>query len=356
MQKRRLKNQKHFKEPIIRRCTIITSSSEEETDETFNNRIYLTAAIKNDIVIKLEQKLMDIQNVGYFPKQLKFGFTTPDTPNIDNSKASLQNLLINFNPDHVETLRVIINFSAKGLNSEYDTKGLNNNGISHLVEIIIQEGGISDNLSKDNFITRVIVKYSKPQIINILLDTLLDISMYHTFITPHISTDSFDHKHSFSYFKVEFAAKNNIQAKPWDSEAKGNYLSLASSCWEKKGFNCKKYVELWDKLSNEYLVSISKSVNFKPITLQLKSHPFYGELSISSILKKLNNQKTGTYLLLRTEKRPNSKKQIREIKIYFPDMDEKKWHKGIIAIAKPEKLMLLKRYEKWISIFKIINA
>lgn len=282
---------------------------------------------------------------------------------------------------------------------------LNNNNISHLVEIEPNSENSEWGMS-DFYLSSVKVKIKDGDykvVLDLIEDIVLDISMFYAYCKENELINSIIFKRLLSKKKVEFAIKKNL-SNPYGKLAKESlYYSFASTCRNKSGFKYLEYHQLWSEFieflnsSNDLILNNAKEfiseleneanksddenvsevikdelkkwyefvqkIGIKKeelfITLneelnvidQFKLHKDYGEIGEIKIEKLIKNLSDGEYILARTTKRPKETK-FRIAVLNTLGVGNKVWRKGYLKVFPFSEYESLIRYTPHISLFK----
>ncbi|MFZ1703564.1 MAG: hypothetical protein WAT79_04410 [Saprospiraceae bacterium] len=246
--------------------------------------------------------------------------------------------------NYLDELRIIIKLD------NYDDKliidGISKNNISHLVEISIVDESKQDGKELSYF--KKIKTNEIHKILNIIRDVIVDISMFHTYISPSWDISQKGFKSNFSTLKTQFVKGQNLTNDVWQEK---DYISLAGYFNSDNGFDAFNYVQAWQSIESYITKTPTKSKRSgRTILDQLKRHNEFGQLSITQIQKLCSPLSEGEYILIRINRSPEKKKKKRSILTYFIG---EKWRKGKINILPISYYNDVVRYSEWISIFKI---
>lgn len=214
-------------------------------------------------------------------------------------------------------------------------------------DIVFRTGWVN---GENNFSAKVFID-EREKIIQIVEDILMDIQMFYI-DSFDIEYSDFSERRKFSEYKTQFIVEK--EKTSYFGELKdAEYISFASFCRDKSGINYEEYVNLWDDfkqwLSKKNDIESHLIISFDNVSDILKKHPKGKQLSLRKIEKILSFLSDGRYYLLRTEKKPNSIKQFKEISTFF---GMKNWKTGKIRIVPQSERYRWIRLKPYISLFE----
>ena len=212
---------------------------------------------------------------------------------------------------------------------------------SHII-VALYNSNITSSIWKEDEQCRVdaIVEFpSALELSYIIQDVALDIQLshYHQLASNNIPDDK-----ELSKAKVNFI----------NNQSSLNYISLATDCRDKMGYKFKDFLEKWENFNNFYTPSGKRRIDAKNVSAVekiLQSHPQYGQISIKKIQELIYDLEPGDYILIRTTKKPKTKKMRIKVLTQF---GIKKWKTGKIKIESIDKFYNYYRYNRYLSVFK----
>lgn len=323
---------------ITRRITFAIKN--ENNDEQLNHIKSELCHSLHYINRQVSLSLGEIAKLSYTPTKVSLQASVPTIPFFERDIDEVFEQL-----NYPEDLRIILKFD------EFDEKRLDTkieeSEISHLVEISVIDSKSNDIRTK--YLKKIHSKDTH-KIKRIIQDVMLDISMYHTFVSPILVDTPDNFKREFTYLKISLAEKNKLSSPIWLSQ---NYVSLAGYFYDNNNnLDIPKYIQAWNEIKDEVIKRNPEIVNLqsKGVIDQLKRHKYIGEISVKKVLKQAESLESGNYLLIRTTIKPKKKKKRKSILTYFKGT---KWRKGKIHIHPEEMLEELSKYHPWITIFKL---
>jgi hypothetical protein len=210
---------------------------------------------------------------------------------------------------NVDKLRIIINFE------NIDPQNLNDAinkypNISHIVEIKHTSENTTGNDMNGFESSATLYLPTIPQILSVIEDVMLDISLYYTLIGDK-SIEKFDAK------KINHIKEYGLNSENWNAQQQKEYISLAGYF---KGesinkFDALGYVDCWISLAKKVLNT--DELPIKPIAEQLKRHIKYRQLSDTTISSDYNKLDKGKYYLIRLDRIPkNGKTQSQLLSLF----------------------------------------
>ena len=317
---------------------VLGSDSNSKNQVALLRKLCYSIAPLNQEIYKI---LDEISLMSYTPVKLHLSTSSPQFPIIENNIKNLFNSI-----EEPNCLRIIIQFCSvdnKDLSDE-----IHKSLISHLVKIVVDDVFMDENALNSIYLKNITTN-NLHKILNIIKDVMIDISMYHTVITPILNKSNLEFKRNFSFHKLNYILKNNLKSKTWTNK---DYIALAGYFHSSDGFRTAEYILAWNEILNDIVSQfpeLCSNINV-PITTQLKRHKYYGELPINRINKICKSLAGGNYLLLRIVKKPHESKKRREIAAFFKG---KVFRLGKINIIPESELASVARYVQWVSLFKI---
>ncbi len=218
---------------------------------------------------------------------------------------------------------------------------------SHLVEGIEHD---SDIQNIEHPYDLVVCFNSISQIKEIIRDVVFDILMFY-WLGGDEKYPSIKAKRELSALKVDFCReKGYIQAFE-----KCKYASLASYSKDKAGnFDYGAFIRLWDEF-DEFLDARNTSYDrIQNVTNEvltdriIQSHSKGAQISRKRLLKLIENNSEKRFIIVRTEKKPRSKKKRDKILGLFGCV---KWRTGIVELRRFEDQYLYEQHKPYVSVF-----
>lgn len=223
--------------------------------------------------------------------------------------------------------------------------------ISHWIEF--QFSAIYNQITFSNSSCDAKLVIDKEFLIPAATDLFLDLAMFNSY--SFLQNMSIDEKREFSRQKFEYFKSRNLPCYYfYDTSDTLLYYSLAFSARETStSINISKYISLWDDFMQAYYPnSLHKEDDLES---QLKQHIDFGQLPQQKILDELALLPSGSYLLIRLNRQPRSKKLATEINAILggSTLTGKNWK--IIPLADYDRI---KKYTQnlYISAYKLIKA
>lgn len=246
------------------------------------------------------------------------------------------NLLSDFNLPYV-ILRRVESSSGKQLRVIYDENDNKNmpkyinSSNSHIIRLqratpqrIIQLGNFSDDGRAD-------ILADSHSRISAVVDTLLDISMFHSI--PCLDGLKEPLKKTFNRIKYEYFKNKGYISKSYfyvNPDDEPTYISFAFAHHVTHDkINHSEYINCWIDFFNKYYKN--EDNKYLSPSEQLKNHVHYKQLPDAYKSNEFwSSYSKGSYLLLRTNKRPNNSERINKLLNYF---GESTYHIGLTKIV-----------------------
>ncbi len=277
------------------------------------------------------------------PKRVCIKTTSPTWPLFDNDIEDVLDAI-----SDISNLRVVVNFE------DFNTNSLNqrflDSSITHLIEVSLISHPNGDLNSLEGASTTVYVD-AVHKVIRIIEDVMLDISMFYTFLETNDFADVLFRKH-FSFSKVSLIERQKLNSNEWNPEINKGYVAIAGYFWSENGFDYIAYVDLWKKVTNDFINGDNKTKVLIDIETQLRRHKDYGELPVKRILKLMKPLSEGEYYLARIIKLPKRKKQKATLLNIFGG---KVVRRGKIVIVTRENIHRFNKFLMNVNIFKLIK-
>lgn len=303
--------------------------SSATSNKNLKRKITIVSGDENLNILMLDNVIKNIQlKITKNTKELNKILGVP-LPNIEFSKDSISN-------SKEENYRIIV---VPNLNSIPQKFKFNKQ--SHII-VALYNSNITSSIWKEDEQCRVdaIVEFpSALELSYIIQDVALDIQLshYHQLASNNIPDDK-----ELSKAKVNFI----------NNQSSLNYISLATDCRDKMGYKFKDFLEKWENFNNFYTPSGKRRIDAKNVSAVekiLQSHPQYGQISIKKIQELIYDLEPGDYILIRTTKKPKTKKMRIKVLTQF---GIKNWKTGKIKIESIDKFYNYYRYNRYLSVFK----
>ena len=303
--------------------------SSATSNKNLKRKIIIISGNENLNILLLDNDIKNIQlkitkNTKEFNKILGVPL-----PNIEFSKDSISN-----SKEGNYRIIVVSNLSSIPQKFKFDKQ-------SHII-IALYNSNISNAIWKEDEQRRVdaIVEFpSALELSYIIQDVALDIQLSHYY---QLASDNIPDDKELSKAKVNFI----------DNKSSLNYISLATDCRNKTGYRFKEFLEKWENFNDFYTPSKKRCINTKnssAIEKILQSHPQYGQISIKKVQEFMYDLDPGDYILIRTTKKPKTKKMRIKVSTQF---GIKNWKTGKIKIESIDKFYNYYRYNRYLSVFK----
>lgn len=254
--------------------------------------------------------------------------------------------LTTYDNPQIHTSRIVLLPTEQNLKKAFTPTDRRNN--SHLVEF--QLSTIYHQITFSNSSCDAKLVLDEEFLIPATTDLFLDLAMFNSY--SFLRDMSIEEKKDFSRQKFEYFKQKNLHCYyTYDDSDTLMYYSLAFSARKTtKKIDIPLYVSLWeDFLQTYYPGRLHQEL---PLELQLKQHVDFGQLSCEKILDKLNQLPEGSYLLIRLNKSPRTKKQALELNAIFGGntLTSKNW-----KIIPTNQYLQIQKYVQTlhISVFKI---
>lgn len=303
--------------------------SSATSNKNLKRKITIVSGDENLNILMLDNVIKNIQlKITKNTKELNKILGVP-LPNIEFSKDSISN-------SKEGNYRIIV---VPNLNSIPQKFKFNKQ--SHII-VALYNSNITSSIWKEDEQCRVdaIVEFpSALELSYIIQDVALDIQLshYHQLASNNIPDDK-----ELSKAKVNFI----------NNQSSLNYISLATDCRDKTGYKFKDFLEKWENFNNFYTPSGKRRIDAKNVSAVekiLQSHPQYGQISIKKIQEIIYDLEPGDYILIRTTKKPKTKKMRIKVLTQF---GIKNWKTGKIKIESIDKFYNYYRYNRYLSVFK----
>lgn len=303
--------------------------SSATSNKNLKRKITIVSGDENLNILMLDNVIKNIQlKITKNTKELNKILGVP-LPNIEFSKDSISN-------SKEGNYRIIV---VPNLNSIPQKFKFNKQ--SHII-VALYNSNITSSIWKEDEQCRVdaIVEFpSALELSYIIQDVALDIQLshYHQLASNNIPDDK-----ELSKAKVNFI----------NNQSSLNYISLATDCRDKMGYKFKDFLEKWENFNNFYTPSGKRRIDAKNVSAVekiLQSHPQYGQISIKKIQELIYDLEPGDYILIRTTKKPKTKKMRIKVLTQF---GIKNWKTGKIKIESIDKFYNYYRYNRYLSVFK----
>lgn len=303
--------------------------SSATSNKNLKRKITIVSGDENLNILMLDNVIKNIQlKITKNTKELNKILGVP-LPNIEFSKDSISN-------SKEGNYRIIV---VPNLNSIPQKFKFNKQ--SHII-VALYNPNITSSIWKEDEQCRVdaIVEFpSALELSYIIQDVALDIQLshYHQLASNNIPDDK-----ELSKAKVNFI----------NNQSSLNYISLATDCRDKTGYKFNDFLEKWENFNNFYTPSGKRRIDAKNVFAVekiLQSHPQYGQISIKKIQELIYDLEPGDYILIRTTKKPKTKKMRIKVLTQF---GIKNWKTGKIKIESIDKFYNYYRYNRYLSVFK----
>lgn len=303
--------------------------SSATSNKNLKRKITIVSGDENLNILMLDNVIKNIQlKITKNTKELNKILGVP-LPNIEFSKDSISN-------SKEGNYRIIV---VPNLNSIPQKFKFNKQ--SHII-VALYNPNITSSIWKEDEQCRVdaIVEFpSALELSYIIQDVALDIQLshYHQLASNNIPDDK-----ELSKAKVNFI----------NNQSSLNYISLATDCRDKTGYKFNDFLEKWENFNNFYTPSGKRRIDAKNVSAVekiLQSHPQYGQISIKKIQELIHDLEPGDYILIRTTKKPRTKKMRIKVLTQF---GIKNWKTGKIKIESIDKFYNYYRYNRYLSVFK----
>lgn len=303
--------------------------SSATSNKNLKRKITIVSGDENLNILMLDNVIKNIQlKITKNTKELNKILGVP-LPNIEFSKDSISN-------SKEGNYRIIV---VPNLNSIPQKFKFNKQ--SHII-VALYNPNITSSIWKEDEQCRVdaIVEFpSALELSYIIQDVALDIQLshYHQLASNNIPDDK-----ELSKAKVNFI----------NNQSSLNYISLATDCRDKTGYKFNDFLEKWENFNNFYTPSGKRRIDAKNVSAVekiLQSHPQYGQISIKKIQELIYDLEPGDYILIRTTKKPKTKKMRIKVLTQF---GIKNWKTGKIKIESIDKFYNYYRYNRYLSVFK----
>ncbi len=303
--------------------------SSATSNENLKRKITIISGNDDLSILLLDDDIKNVQyNITKNTKKLK-KILGVSLPNIEFSKDSISN-----SKEGNYRIIVVSNLKSIPRNFKFEKQ-------SHIIAALFNSE-VKGTVWREDDYCRVdaVVEFSSAiELSYIIQDVALDIQLshYHNLAFDDIPSDK-----ELSKAKVNFI----------DNSKTLNYISLATYCRSEAVYDFDKYLNLWDNFNDFYTPVEKRYINKDndiDIEKILQSHPQYGQVSLKKVKHLIHSRESGDYILVRTTKKPRSKKMRRKVLSQF---GIKHWKTGRIKIESIDDFYNYYRYNKYLSVFK----
>ena len=215
--------------------------------------------------------------------------------------------LTTYENPQIHTSRIMLSATEHKLKKSYIPSDRRDN--SHLIEF--QLSAVYHQITFSNSSCDAKLVINEEFLVPASTDLFLDLAMFNSY--SFLRDMTVDEKRNFSKQKFEYFRQKNLPCYyNYDDSDTLFYYSLAFSARKNtKQIDIPLYVSLWEDFLQTYYPG--KQHEELSLELQLKQHIDFYQLPCMKILDKLDQLPKGSYLLIRLNKRPRTKKQSSEL-------------------------------------------